>query len=106
MKSALVVFDLAGTTVEDNPDVQRVLLETMRRFNVTITMEEAASVMGIPKPVAILQLLRSGKAANEISTSLVNEIHRKFVQNMVSFYQHDISVREKSGVGETFEFLK
>src|SRR5690606_37265031 len=53
----LVVFDLAGTTVHDNKDVQRVLQNTMAKFDIYITPEEADNVMGIPKPVAIRQLL-------------------------------------------------
>lgn len=106
MKPALIVFDLAGTTVEDNQDVQRVLAATMKKFDVTVTLEEAASVMGIPKPIAIRQLLMSSDAYSRISSSLINEIHRIFMEDMIAFYKYDVSVREKAGVSETFEILK
>lgn len=105
MKPDLVVFDLAGTTVEDNQDVPRILMEAMKKFNVTIALEHAIGVMGIPKPVAIRQLLQAN-TGQRISNSLIREIHRVFIKDMISFYRYDPSVREKEGVSLTFMALK
>ena len=103
----LAVFDLAGTTVKDNQDVQRVLQQTLTKYNIHITLEEGAAVMGIPKPVAIRQLLeKHGNGQTPISSDYINEIHAVFVHDMVTFYKTDPSIEEKEGVSETFAALK
>lgn len=64
----LVVFDMAGTTVYDDRFVHKVLQNTMSRYDVMISLDEANRVMGIPKPVAIKQLLQwhnDGRFENE-----------------------------------------
>ena len=100
----LIVFDLAGTTVKDNRDVQRVLQQTLRDFQIFITLEEADAVMGIPKPVAIRLLL--SKQGKPSPPSLVAEIHESFVKQMKHFYESDPSVTECLGVSEMFSKLK
>lgn len=105
MKVSLIVFDLAGTTVKDNRDVHRVLQHAMAKFDISISLEDANDVMGIPKPVAIRTLLLK-YGFNRISDKLIDEIHAAFVQEMIHFYQNDSSVGEKEGVTETFKKLK
>lgn len=105
MQLQLVVFDLAGTTVKDNQDVHKVLQAALAKVGVHISMEEANLIMGIPKPVAIRQLLED-KNFNEITDNLIEEIHSDFVKQMISFYETDESVGEKEGVSETFAVLK
>ncbi len=104
-KPELVVFDLAGTTVNDNQDVHRMLRLAMDRYGVTISLAEANDVMGIPKPVAIEQLLNL-KRHPEITTGLILDIHHDFVSRMIDFYRFDPEVAEKPGVSRTFEWLK
>lgn len=107
MKIELAVFDLAGTTVKDNQDVQRVLQQTLSKFDTYITLDEARAVMGLPKPVAIRQLLRSYSDDLEmISNDRINSIHQVFVEDMIAFYREDSSVTETEGVSETFQILK
>jgi phosphonatase-like hydrolase len=106
MKIELVVFDLAGTTVQDNRDVHRILQFALRKHGVTISLEDANSVMGIPKPIAIKQLLALCDADGENSEARIQRIHDDFVSTMIAFYQYDPSVREKSGASELFRKLK
>ncbi|MBI3221146.1 MAG: HAD hydrolase-like protein [Bacteroidetes bacterium] len=101
----LIVFDLAGTTVKENFDVQRVLKNSFEKVGLSISIEQANKVMGIPKPVAILQLLESLHYPN-ISEEFIRQIHVDFVSNMISFYQNDSTVEENAGVSETFRVLK
>lgn len=54
---ALVVFDLAGTAIEDHDIVARCLAEATRAVGVTVDRRQANSVMGLPKPVAIARLI-------------------------------------------------
>jgi len=105
MNIELVVFDLAGTTVKDSQDVHRVLQVALRNAGVDISLEDANEVMGIPKPVAIRQLLE-GKEYTSITNELVEAIHTDFIKEMILFYETDNSVGEKEGVSETFAALK
>lgn len=104
-KVEIVVFDLAGTTVYDNKDVHKVLQYALKTEGVDITIEEANSVMGIPKPDAIKQLLEE-KKYQLITDELIDSIHQSFVAKMVDFYKTDIQVSEKEGVSTTFKKLK
>ena len=107
MSIALVVFDLAGTTVKDDKDIHKVLRQTLAEHHVSISLEDANAVMGIPKPVAIRQLLEQRYTGNKaITEEWIDEIHTAFVTRMISFYKHDTSVGEKDGVSETFRKLK
>lgn len=54
---ALVVFDLAGTTIEDHDVVARCLAEATHSVGVATDRAGANSVMGLPKPVAIAELI-------------------------------------------------
>jgi len=103
----LVVFDLAGTTVKDNKDVHRVLQQALARFGVSISIEDANGVMGIPKPVAIRELLeKRHRGSNAITDKWIGEIHHVFVESMIAFYKTDLGVGEKFGVSDTFRKLK
>lgn len=104
-KVEIVVFDLAGTTVYDNKDVHKVLQYALKKEGVDITIEEANSVMGIPKPDAIKQLLEE-KKYQLITGELIDSIHHCFVAKMVDFYKTDLQVSEKEGVSTTFKKLK
>lgn len=107
MKIELVVFDLAGTTVNDNKDVHRVLKKALANFDVNISIEDANEVMGIPKPIAIEKLIRKRyQGSVDIISDWIKEIHELFVEEMISFYKTDLSVTEKEGVTETFKRLK
>src|SRR5258708_32172514 len=101
----LIIFDLAGTTVEDNKDVHRVLQSALRKYGVVISIEEANAVMGIPKPVAIEQLLLE-KEHSSITPDLIMQIHAVFVHEMIDFYEHHPGVREKKGVTDAFKSLR
>ena len=100
----LIVFDLAGTTVKENFDVQRTLKNSFAKIGLKITIEQANKVMGIPKPIAILQLLESLKHPG-ISDDLIRSIHADFVTDMILFYHTDETVEENNGVSETFRKL-
>jgi phosphonatase-like hydrolase len=107
MQYQLAVFDLAGTTVKDNFDVHRVLQRAMRKHDIDISIQQANNVMGIPKPVAIHQLLMEcGNHITPVTHDRVEAIHKDFVEEMINFYETDPSVSEKDGVSKTFEKLK
>ncbi len=107
MEIELVVFDLAGTTVKDNNDVHRILQYAFALNNIEISIADANSVMGIPKPVAINNLLNLRYHGNgPITQAWIEDIHHTFVKEMISFYEHDPRVGEKEGVTDTFRELR
>lgn len=106
MKIELVVCDLAGTTIKDNQDVHKALQKAIKDFGINITLQEANEVMGIPKPVAIRQLLNDKLPQQKITNEFIEQIHRKFVTEMIWFYGQDPEFSEKDGVSETFLKLK
>ncbi len=105
MKTELVIFDLAGTTVHDNQDVHKVLQHALKHFGFEISVDDANAVMGIPKPIAIRDLLKL-KKLETIPENLIEDIHSLFVQSMIAFYKTDPSVKEKEGTSEVFKILK
>ncbi len=102
----LVVFDLAGTTVKDNNDVQRALQKALAYFDVYASSDQVNAVMGIPKPLAIRTLMQNNTDLDKISDDLIREVHQVFVHQMIHFYEKDPAVSEKVGVTTTFRKLK
>lgn len=103
----LVVFDMAGTTVEEQQKVGECLQQALIRKNIPLPMDEIHLVMGIPKPVAILQLLEKHLAdPSQINQNLIEEIYRDFEKEMIFFYKNDPEVREKAQASATFRQLR
>ena len=106
MAIRLVVFDMAGTTVEDKDNVHESLVNGFKKYNYTIDREDANTVMGIPKPVAIRTLLENKFQLKENLGETVGKIHQAFVEDMISFYKADPSVRSKKNAEDTFKKLR
>ena len=102
-RPALIVFDLAGTTVNDKKDVHRILQSVFKKIHIRISIAEANEVMGIPKPEAITILLKKYKYPY-ISDLFVQEMHAHFIKKMSDFYLHHESVREKEGASDIFQW--
>lgn len=102
----LVVFDMAGTTVEDDQHVAGALQHAMSHYGFESTLEDINQVMGYSKPVAIQQLLMKYGAGKNDSTELLTKIHDRFVNEMISFYQNNEYIREKQDVRLVFGILR
>ncbi|HVV05515.1 MAG TPA: HAD-IA family hydrolase [Puia sp.] len=90
----LVVFDIAGTTVRDSGNVADAFIAAFRAANVEIPVDEVKRVMGWRKMDAIRQLLdRFLPTASVDRDALIVEIHDRFIQHMLSFYQQDPDLR-------------
>jgi phosphonatase-like hydrolase len=106
MSIELVIFDMAGTTVRDDDAVNACLRAALAK-HVEITRDEANSVMGLPKPIAI-RLLLEEKIANglAISATLVNTIHDDFLARMLKHYHSAPDVEPMPHTLDTFCRLK
>jgi phosphonatase-like hydrolase len=105
MHIELVVFDLAGTTLEDDGEVERAFVEAVGTTGVEVTAEEVAAVMGWAKRDAIRTLLerRRGSAPNDAE---VERIHELFEARLVRHYATAPGVREVEGASTLFERLR
>jgi len=103
MNIDLVVFDMAGTTVNDEDGVNRCVRAALAEVGLEVTPEAVNEVMGIPKPLALKHLVESGGRQDLISR--LDAIHADFVVRMIRFYQTDPSVHEIAGASDTFRRL-
>lgn len=100
----LVVFDMAGTTVEDGDAVAGAFRAALAGVGMEVDPAAVNAVMGLPKPEAI-RLLLAGTAQHSSDTS-VAAIHEDFVRRMRDHYALDPSVRPLPGATATFAALR
>jgi phosphonatase-like hydrolase len=105
VKIRLVVFDIAGTTVEDPDGVGGCLKAALSAKGVDWEAEAVNAVMGIPKPIAIRMLLDRAQLAPP-EEELADEIHRDFQARMIDYYKTSPDVRPMDGAVETFQILR
>ena len=100
MACKLVVFDMAGTTVQDGEGVvNRALRTALAGYGVTVTFDDVNEVMGLPKPDAIRRLSRG----QEVS---VAKVYVDFENAMVDHYRTSPDVAAISGAEEVFVALR
>jgi phosphonatase-like hydrolase len=105
MDIELVVFDIAGTTLNDDDSVNRCVRDSLARFGYQVTAAQVNAVMGLNKPEAIATLLER-VGGQRVSHELVSEIHRDFEVRSMQFYAHDPSVHEVEGTTRVFLRLR
>ena len=103
MAIELVIFDMAGTTVNDEDGVNRSVRAALEHVGISVTRDAVNQVMGIPKPIALTKLIEDSPKPELIAQ--LDAIHDDFVRRMIRFYQSDPSVHEIAGAGETFQKL-
>ena len=105
MAIELAVFDMAGTTVDDQGAVNRCFRATLAGHGLAVRADAVDAVMGLPKPEA-LRILVGRSALADALLGRVDAMHAEFVARMVEFYAHDPSVREAPGASVLFAMLK
>lgn len=107
MAIKLVVFDIAGTTVKDDHEVSKAFQAALKKYNYKVELDKINPLMGYEKTLAIKQMLQLHEAdADKITTELVSDIHKEFVYQMISFYQHEPGIEPLPNVEETFATLR
>ena len=107
MSLALVVFDMAGTTVRDDDAVHDHLAQALKCAGVEASRDEVNAVMGLPKPEAIrLVLERRATAGASVSAGLVHAVHQVFLRHILDYYRSSPDVREVAGTTETLRLLR
>jgi phosphonatase-like hydrolase len=90
MTPELVIFDMAGTTIEDRGQVPAAFAETLAANNITITADEIARVRGASKRQAIRSLLpprlREDASARQAFDAEADRIYAEFGRNLSTAY--------------------
>jgi hypothetical protein len=97
----LAVFDLAGTTVMDDPNgVAKCLVDAVVAGGFETSFEHANEYMGIKKIVAIQKL------APTASEAAVEAMHEDFRQRMLTYYRTEPGVGAYAGIEVLFSELQ
>ena len=103
----LVVFDMAGTTVHDNDDVNICFQAALESTGLNVTRDDINAVMGLRKPEAIKLILESKlEDKSKVTDEYVNELHDVFLAKMIGFYTNDPRVKEIDGASDVFRTLR
>jgi phosphonatase-like hydrolase len=100
----LVVFDLAGTTIEDSGQVVDAFRTVLNAYGFQLTTQELQSIRGASKREVIRSFVvreSSGKEAEERT----NHIFNSFRECLAETYTHQ-GIREVPGAHQTFEWLR
>ena len=109
MPIKLVVFDMAGTTIEDNNYVHISLQNALKKVDIDSSLQEINQVMGYPKPIAISMILENHQtngAIVDIDQYSIDEIHQLFKKEMVEFYNTSPLIQEAESATTIFCALK
>jgi phosphonatase-like hydrolase len=85
----LVVFDIAGTTVQDKGNVAHAFISAFRDFGFKMPLPEVKKVMGFRKIDAITMLLDKFAPEKKEDEVLIDRIHIRFIDTMIAFYRND-----------------
>ncbi|MEO5582542.1 MAG: HAD hydrolase-like protein [Saprospiraceae bacterium] len=84
-KIRLCVFDIAGTVLRDNNDVQKIFIKSFKAFGLTADPRAVNQVMGYEKKYAIKTLLQGMNSKIKLK-SMTETIYSVFNQSMIDFY--------------------
>jgi phosphonatase-like hydrolase len=102
----LVVFDIAGTTVRDNGSVAEAFIAAFGDFGFEMPLTQVKKVMGFRKIDAIAMLLEKFAPARKDDDELIERIHTRFIDRMISFYRNDEALAPFPHAEEVFSALK
>jgi phosphonatase-like hydrolase len=103
----LVVFDIAGTTVQDNGAVTDAFKTALHQYGYLVRESEISLLMGYKKTKAIEILLKMYEQhPDTITDSLIDRIHCLFLKQMVNYYSTSEDVAPAPDAEEVFARLK
>lgn len=106
MDIQLVVFDIAGTTVVDNDNVNNAFRESFASVNIDVSSDDINKLMGYKKIDAIKIVVEQYAPELSSDVRVVNDLHDIFINNMIDFYKNDSSIKPLPFAEEVFAELK
>ncbi|MDP1763224.1 MAG: HAD hydrolase-like protein [Sediminibacterium sp.] len=107
MNIELVVFDMAGTTVADNGNVNDSFRHAFASEGIIVNAADINKVMGYRKIEAVKTIL--AKYAPYLADSLnetIHRIHDRFTEDMVFFYLNDTDLKPLPFAEDLFQLLQ
>jgi phosphonatase-like hydrolase len=101
MLPSLVVFDLAGTTIQDQGHVSRAFTAALNRHQIVITNEQLIQVRGTSKRQAILRLIPD--RPDRIRFAEI--VYQSFSEDLATLFQTE-GVKSIPGARQVFESLR
>lgn len=99
----LVIFDIAGTIIQDRGEVSQAFVDALRKHGFAIADSDLLEWKGAGKRAVIRHLLtQSGRVADE---SMVEQIHTAFVATLHGLYEAG-ALQATDGAEETFKALR
>jgi phosphonatase-like hydrolase len=97
----LVIFDLAGTTVEDHGEVPSAFTAALDEYDIKVTPEQINAVRGSSKRQALLRLIPEGPAQRRLAEAIYGSFREHLTQRYVSQ-----GVRPVPGAASAFRLLR
>lgn len=106
-KIALAVFDIAGTTVSDAGNINECFRTAFAESGIDVDPAEVDQIMGYRKIDAVKIIVEKfGKQAVSENEVLINKIHDRFNDLMVTFYQETKNLNPLPYAEEIFKWLQ
>jgi phosphonatase-like hydrolase len=105
-EAKLIVFDMAGTVIEDAGEVPAAFTAVLRNHEIEITSDSLRDVRGASKREVIQRFVEGqlgGSKADVLARS--EEIYKSFRSTLAGMYEKD-GVQEIAGTTETFTWLQ
>jgi phosphonatase-like hydrolase len=100
----MVVFDMAGTTVDEDNVVYKTLQKTINKAGFNFSLQQVLTTgAGKEKLQAIKDIIAT--AVNLTDTTIVNKIYITFVNELTKAYD-SFQLKPQPGAEETFKLLK
>lgn len=107
MEIALVVFDMAGTTVADKGNVNKAFRDAFAAEGIAVSESDVNKLMGYRKIEAIDMVVNQfAPYLGNKKQDTVIRIHEKFNRDMIFFYENDMKLKPLPYAGELFEWLQ
>ncbi|MFA6945054.1 MAG: phosphonatase-like hydrolase [Pedobacter sp.] len=104
MKINMVVFDMAGTTVDEDNVVYKTLHEAIVKHSISITLDQVLEHgAGKEKLQAIMDILT--QTNHPLNSDLVNQIYDYFILNLAQNYKN-LAIKALPNVEKVFKKLK
>ncbi len=107
MNIKLVVFDIAGTTLQDKGEIASAFWNALKEYGYTVPREKINALMGYKKPEAIRKIVTEYEENQErITDDYIDAIHERFLELMLQYYRNADEIVPLPNVLAVFSFLK
>lgn len=105
MQTQLVVFDIAGTTVTDNDNVNDAFRGAFEKAGYPVALADVNRVMGYRKIEAVSILMERFYPEQLENFELIQDIHNGFIEDMRHYYLHTSHLNPLPYAEEIFKQL-